>query len=180
MKSYIYGDPRFYKIGSSTHKIIYTWARKEYKNLKRMSKHSIEVPKPIFILKNLLVMEFIGEKNGTPAPRLKDVEQVSNPEMLYNEILDYIWQMFVEAKLVHGDLSEFNILYYKKKPVIIDVSQAVSIEHPKSLFFLTRDVKNIMKYFRKIIPNYDFPNEKNIIEDIYRSAFHKNKANESL
>jgi len=145
-----------------------------------MSKHSIEVPKPIFILKNLLVMEFIGEKNGTPAPRLKDVEQVSNPEMLYNEILDYIWQMFVEAKLVHGDLSEFNILYYKKKPVIIDVSQAVSIEHPKSLFFLTRDVKNIMKYFRKIIPNYDFPNEKNIIEDIYRSAFHKNKANESL
>jgi len=69
---------------------------------------------------------------------------------LFEEILDFIKILYQKAKLVHGDLSEFNILYHNQKPVVIDISQAVSIHHPKAEVFLARDIKNIFKYFDKL------------------------------
>jgi len=52
--------------------------------------------------------------------------------------------------MVHADLSEYNILYYQKKPIIIDVSQAVLISHPYAPAFLYRDILNINRYFRDL------------------------------
>lgn len=155
MRNYIIGDPRFKKIPNNISKIIYLWGRKEFKNLKRCYKNNLPVPKPIEIRKNILLMEYIGF-GPIPAPKLKDIRHIRNPNLLFNLILSFMKDLFQEAKLVHGDLSEFNILYHNQKPIIIDISQAVSIEHPKSEKYLVRDIKNIFNYFDHLgikVPN---------------------------
>jgi RIO kinase 1 len=149
MRTYIIGDPRFKKIPRNISKIIFLWANKEYKNLKRASKAGLSVPKPLFVKNNILIMEYIGFET-IPAPLLKDIKNPKEPINLFNEILSFIKELYQKAKLVHGDLSEFNILYHNQKPIIIDISQAVSIQHPKAEIFLVRDIKNIFKYFEKL------------------------------
>ena len=149
MRNYIIGDPRFKRIPRNVSKIIYLWASKEYKNLKRAYKVGLSVPNPIFIKDNILVMEYIGFES-IPAPILKDIKKPNNILDLMNEILTFMKDLYQKAKLVHGDLSEFNILYHNQKPVVIDISQAVSIHHPKAEIYLVRDIKNIFTYFEKL------------------------------
>ena len=166
MKNYIIGDPRFKKIGTSTHKIIYNWCKKELKNLKQMERHGIIVPSPIISRDNLLVMSFIGESNGSPAPRLKDVDQLTDPKKTLDFVINQIKKMYIEAHLVHGDLSAFNILYYNEEPIIIDVSQAVSVYHYNAPVFLKRDIINVLKYFKQFVPEADLPNVNDLVEEI--------------
>ncbi|MFW9936560.1 MAG: serine protein kinase RIO [Candidatus Thorarchaeota archaeon] len=149
MRNYIIGDPRFKKIPNNISKIIFLWANKEFKNLKRAYSAGLSVPEPIFVKNNILIMEYIGFES-IPAPRLKDVKDVKDPVNLLNQLLFFIKNLYQKAKLVHGDLSEFNILYHNQKPVIIDISQAVTIEHPKAIIYLERDIKNIFNYFKKL------------------------------
>ncbi len=148
MRNYIIGDPRFKKIPNNISKIIYLWASKEYKNLKRAHAAGLKVPEPIFIKNNILIMEYVGF-GPTPAPKLKDIKHLKDPTIILREISIFIKTLYLDAKLVHGDLSEFNILYHNQKPVIIDMSQAVSIQHPKVEVFLVRDIKNIFNFFLK-------------------------------
>ncbi len=148
MKNYIKGDPRFKKIPHNISKIIFLWASKEFKNLKRAYKADLRVPEPILIKNNILLMEYIGF-GKQPAPKLKDIKKPKNIEKLAKEILDFIKILYQKAKLVHGDLSEFNILYHNQEPIIIDISQAVAIQHPKALEYLERDIKNIYNFFKK-------------------------------
>ena len=149
MRNYIIGDPRFKKIPHNISKVIFLWASKEYKNLKRAYKVGLKVPNPLRIKDNILIMEYIGF-GSIPAPLLKDIKSPKDPITLMNEILAFIKKLYQKAKLVHGDLSEFNILYHNQKPVIIDISQAVSIQHPKAEVYLVRDIKNIFKYFERL------------------------------
>ena len=149
MKNYIVGDPRFRKIPHNISKVIFLWAVKEYKNLKRAKKAGLNVPEPIKVKNNILIMEYIGF-GPIPAPLLKDIRNPRNPVDLMEGILTFIKKLYQEARLVHGDLSEFNILYHNQEPVVIDVSQAVSIDHPKSEIYLVRDIKNMFRYFEKL------------------------------
>lgn len=149
MKKYIIGDPRFKKIPQNVSKIIFLWASKEFKNLKRAYKADLRVPKPLFIRNNILIMEYIGFES-IPAPVLKDIKNPKEPLNLFNEVLSFIKLLYQKAKLVHGDLSEFNILYHNQSPVVIDISQAVAIQHPKAEVYLARDIKNIFRYFDKL------------------------------
>ncbi|KKM68824.1 hypothetical protein LCGC14_1457010 [marine sediment metagenome] len=149
MKNYIIGDPRFKKLPHNVSKVIFLWASKEFKNLKRSYKIGLSVPEPIYVKNNILIMEYIGF-GSIPAPVLKTIKEPKEPTDLMIQILTFIKDLFQLAKLVHGDLSEFNILYHNQKPVIIDISQGVSIQHPKSEVFLVRDIKNIFKYFENL------------------------------
>ncbi len=149
MRNYIIGDPRFKKIPRNISKVIFLWASKEFKNLKRAYKVGLSVPNPIIVKNNILIMDYIGFES-IPAPILKDIKSPKEPVKLMKEILVFIKQLYQKAKLVHGDLSEFNILYHNQKPIIIDVSQAISIHHPKAEVYLVRDIKNIFKYFEKL------------------------------
>ena len=149
MRNYIVGDPRFKKIPHNVSKIIFLWASKEFKNLQRAYKADLRVPRPIYIKNNILLMEYIGF-GPIPAPLLKDIKEPSNLDELFNEILQFIKILYQKAKLVHADLSEFNILYHNQRPVVIDISQAVSTQHPKAEVYLTRDIKNIFNYFEKL------------------------------
>ncbi|MCX8170328.1 MAG: serine protein kinase RIO [Candidatus Methanomethyliaceae archaeon] len=142
---YIHGDPRF-KVGKNYRKIIYTWAQKEFKNLIEAHSVGVSVPKPIHVFKNILVMEFIGS-NGVSAPLLKDWPFLS--EKLLNQILNEVKKLYNNAKLVHADLSEYNIMVHEGKVYLIDFGQAVPLTHPRNYEFLIRDINNILRFFRK-------------------------------
>ncbi len=169
MLDYIIGDPRFENIKRDRKSIIFTWARKELKNLKRAFDAGVRVPKPIAYDKNVLIMEFIG-KEGIAAPRLRDVpvevlELDFDLEELFWRIISEIKTLYNRGRLVHADLSEFNILMrgyaesgvagvsvgeIEIEPVIIDMGQSLLLEHPNADAFLKRDVRNIVTYFNKL------------------------------
>lgn len=146
MYDYIKHDSRFHNIRRKKRKIIFAWAQREYKNLLRAEKYGVVVPKPIAFLGNVLVLEFIGEKDNI-APKLKD-KIPENKKQFFNEIVVNIKKLY-KAKLVHADLSAFNILNLNEKPVFIDFSQTTTLEHPRAMEFLERDVKNIYNFFNK-------------------------------
>ena len=147
MAKYILGDPRFQSLHNSRRDIIYAWTSKEYKNLQKLLSIGISAPTPIKKIKNILVMEFIG-KNRQPAPLLKDV-MLNNPKRVFNQITRIMEKMYQKANLVHCDLSQFNILFYKNKPYIIDVGQGLLTEHPLADEYLKRDIHTIVNFFRK-------------------------------
>jgi len=147
---YIEGDERFEGIkATSTRKLMSLWAKKEYSNLKRMFSSGVRVPEPVAQRDNIVVMEFIG-RNGIRAPLLKEVgESLDNPHRFYVEICENIKKMVCRAKLVHADLSEYNIMVFEGAPVIIDVSQSVLISHPNAVEFLRKDVANVDRFFNR-------------------------------
>lgn len=148
MEDYLIGDPRFSNIRGTRKDIVFAWTKKEQRNLERAREAGVRAPEPITSERNILVMEFIG-KDGVSAPRLKDLKP-KNPQHIYDIIANYMRLLYQKAKLVHADLSEFNVLLYEEEPVIIDMGQSVMLEHPMSREFLARDIKNIVRYFKKL------------------------------
>ena len=155
-EKYVAGEFRFkqgYK-KSDNRAMVKVWAEKEMRNLKRIHAAGIPSPEPIYLRLHVLAMEFLGDAKGTPAPRLKDVEFVDQDPLprwrsLYVEMLSYMRIMYQECRLVHADLSEYNVLYHNDKPFFIDVSQSVEHDHPRSLEFLRMDIKNANEFFKR-------------------------------
>jgi RIO kinase 1 len=148
MQDYMHGDPRFGNIKGTKRAIISAWTRKEFRNLKRAEEAGVRVPHPIVTRDNILIMELIGERDN-PAPQLKNVDlELEEARRIFNKLSDYISLLYNEADLVHADFSEFNVLY-DGEPVVIDMGQSVTLEHPMASKFLARDVTNIARYFEK-------------------------------
>jgi len=147
ISSYILGDPRFKSVHKTRRDIVFAWTTKEFKNLERLHRVGIRVPKPIISMKNVLVMEYIGSVER-PAPLLKDVK-LDNPQDIFDILIGFMSKMYKKAGLVHGDFSAYNVLMYKKKPYLIDLGPGVLIEHPNSQEFLKRDIYNLVNYFKK-------------------------------
>ena len=93
-------------------------------------------------------VEFIGE-DGVNASSLKE-QTPSDPEKVYEVLLTYVQRLYRKAELVHGDLSEYNIMLWKGKPVVFDVAQAVPVSHPMAEFFLRRDLTNVNRFFKRL------------------------------
>jgi len=148
MLKYIEGDPRFKAVKRDTRSLIFTWAQKEFKNLEQATAAGVRVPKPIAVRNNVLIMEFIG-KNGVCAPSMKE-SPPEKPEKTYRTLLNYLKKLYCKAELVHGDLSEYNVMIWKNKPVIFDVSQAVPLSHPLAETLLYRDLKNLNRFFKRL------------------------------
>ena len=144
---YIEGDPRFKGLTGNRRKIIYAWTNKEYRNLQRYYESEIPVPEPVAFSKNCLVMEFIGDDNGVPAPQLKDVK-LDDPTDTYDEIVSFIIDGYRKAHLVHGDMSEYNILMMDDMPILIDCGQAMTADHFNSKELLLRDIENVNRFFK--------------------------------
>ncbi|MFX0114599.1 MAG: serine protein kinase RIO [Candidatus Hodarchaeota archaeon] len=149
IQQYIHGDPRFSAKRRKSHKLMEIWAEKEFKNLSRFQKAGVSVPRPFVAKKNVIVMELIG-KDGIAAPLLKDaeLEAPTDHESILRNIIEDITKAYKHAKLVHSDLSEYNILYWEERPWFIDVGQAVLTSHPMALNFLFRDLQNVIYLFR--------------------------------
>ncbi|XP_017858154.1 PREDICTED: serine/threonine-protein kinase RIO3 [Drosophila arizonae] len=153
---YIKDDYRFKdRFSKQNHRVIINmWAEKEMHNLMRMQSIGLNVPDVVVLKKHVLVMRFIGD-NHNAAPKLKDA-RLSAAELscAYEEIVAAMHKLYNEAKLVHADLSEYNILWYEGKCWFIDVAQSVEPEHPSGLEFLMRDCDNIISFFeRRGLPN---------------------------
>ncbi|XP_055387263.1 serine/threonine-protein kinase RIO3 [Condylostylus longicornis] len=138
----------------NNHVVINMWAEKEMHNLMRMRKFKINCPDVIILKKHILVMSFIGD-NHNAAPKLKDAKLTdAELSLAYEEIVDTMIMLYNEVKLIHADLSEYNILWYDGKCWFIDVAQSVEPEHPSALEFLMRDCNNIISFFkRRELPN---------------------------
>ena len=147
IQKYIVGDERFRSMGKSKRRAIFLWAQKEYRNLERMTNAGILVPRPIKCQKNVITMEYI-DLDGNPAPHLKDIE-VKSPEKLYRTLFSQIDNIYNKAGLVHADFSEYNILMRDSEPTIIDVGQAVLLNHPMAMEFLERDLRNLVRFFKR-------------------------------
>jgi RIO kinase 1 len=145
MTEYIDGDPRFAHVRRTRKDIIFAWARKEFSNLVRAHEAGIPVPEPQGFDRNILVMEFLGE-GGRPYPQLR-LARMEDPASVYRDVVRYIEVLFLEARLVHADLSEYNILL-GTVPYFIDMGQSVTLDHPRSLQFLVRDIANVNRFFR--------------------------------
>ncbi|KAI1857893.1 uncharacterized protein JN550_012968 [Neoarthrinium moseri] len=153
---YITGEHRF-KSGAekgNNRKMVKLWAEKEFRNLRRIHAAGIPCPEPIHLKLHVLAMGFLGDRRGWAYPRLRDAtidgddaDQVWHS--LYLQLMGVMRRMYQVCRLVHADLSEYNILYNDKKLYIIDVSQSVEHDHPRSLEFLRMDIKNTGDFFRK-------------------------------
>lgn len=147
MSDYVKGDTRFARMRIIKKNIISLWCRKEMGNLRIAAKSGIYAPRPYMSNGSILAMEFIGSREGVPAPQIRDVK-LQEPEKTLDTILAQMGSLY-KNRLVHADLSEFNILYHNRKPYFIDFGQAVVLTHPNARLFLERDVKNILYYFSR-------------------------------
>ncbi len=142
---YIAGDRRFGKIPSNSRDAIYLWVRKEYKNLQLAESAGVRVPRPIAFYRNILVMEYMGEPPN-PAPTFAETEVDEDD---YDWTFETIGTLYRKAKLVHADLSEFNIFKAGPERVLFDMGSAVLTSHPQAAEYLRRDVFNMVRFFKK-------------------------------
>ena len=135
MDYYVHGDPRFNVKTKNKRQLIYAWVSKEFKNLKSSN--------------NVLIIEFIGDEKGNPAQPVRN-QPPKNPEEFFNKLLVQLKKFVHEGKLVHGDLSNYNILNQNEEPIIIDVSQSVVLDNPISHELLQRDIKTLVNEYKKL------------------------------
>lgn len=153
---YIDGDDRFVGIKGDKRALVNAWAQKEFRNLSRMREAGVDVPEPIRVLNNVLIMEFMGTSVGS-WPTLKDIGRIDDAQAkrFYAKISKDFVTIYNKAGLIHGDLSEYNIMvehsddHKRANTRIIDVGQAVLKNHPMGVEFLLRDAKNLSSYFKR-------------------------------
>mmetsp|Transcript_9371 Transcript_9371/g.27988 ORF Transcript_9371/g.27988 Transcript_9371/m.27988 type:complete len:571 (+) Transcript_9371:87-1799(+) len=149
---YVSGEHRWRKgyCKSNPRKMVKVWAEKELRNYRRIHAAGIPCPTPIFLKAHILLMEFLGE-NGWPSPRLKDAGlREKHMREAYVQTILIMRHLYQRCKLVHGDLSEYNLLWHKSQVYVIDVSQSVETDHPSALDFLRKDASNVNDYFSKV------------------------------
>lgn len=151
MQAYLIGDVRFRNIRHKKKDLILAWTRKEFRNLTRAKEAGLTVPRPLVTERNILIMEFIG-KDNIPFPHLREVNlDYEQAVELESKIEEFMLRLFKDAELVHGDLSEYNILIDPDSliPVFIDMGQSVTLEHINAKDFLVRDIANMARFFKK-------------------------------
>ncbi len=146
MFDYLRYDSRFLNLKNQRRQVIFAWAEREYRNLMIARDAGVKVPTPLARRNNALVLEMIGK--DSPAPRLKDKDP-KDPKKFLDKLIREM-RLLSDAGLVHGDLSEFNILNLDDAPVLIDFSQATVKKSQNYFELLERDCKNVARYFRKI------------------------------
>ncbi len=147
MYDYIKHDPRYSHLKHNKRKTIFAWVQREFRNLMIAKEKGVWVPMPYVFKNNVLVLELIHEEDGSASPRLKD-KVPEEPENFFRLVVENMKKLY-RAGLVHGDLSEFNILNRNEKPVFIDFSQATPVNTEISKELLERDCRNVCRFFKK-------------------------------
>lgn len=142
---YIAGDIRFGRLPTTSRETVYLWVQKEFKNLQQANSVGIRVPRPYGFYKNLLVMEYIGNPPH-PAPTFAETD-VDKDDFKWT--FKTISALYARAKLVHADLSEYNIFKLNNERVLFDFGSAVLNSHPNAEEFLLRDITNMVRFFKR-------------------------------
>ncbi len=148
MRSYLQPDPRFWNLPKTKRGLVFKWVEREYRNLLKAWQAGVSVPKPLCFQSNVLVMSFIGDEQ-VPAPLLKHVKLSKLKAKTFFKSLKQELLKLYNAGMVHGDLSEYNILVWNHKPVLIDLSHATIVKNPAFKELWLRDLNNINNYFSK-------------------------------
>ena len=128
--------------------IAQQWARAELAALRQLHQADVPVPYPVQVTGTELLLEFIGEPDGTAAPRLAEIRpRGAELASLWDQL---VWALCTMASLglAHGDLSAYNVLVHHGRAVLIDLPQVIDvIAHPRGAEFLDRDAANIARWF---------------------------------
>lgn len=129
------------------------WQNAEVDALYRLAAAGVRVPQPYNFVEGVLLMELVTDQHGSAAPRLNDLELTREQALEYHGLLIKEVVRMLCAGLVHGDLSEYNILIDANGPVIIDLPQAVdAAANNNAAKMLERDVDNLADYFGRFAP----------------------------
>ena len=134
--------------GLNAHQIL--WVQEEFRQMKHLYQHGVNVPKAIAVNGISLIMEFIGDEHGNPAPRISDLKmEKDEAHEAFKQSVENL-KRIVRSGRVHGDYSTFNILWRNEKAVVIDFPQVMEFKNnPNAHAFLRRDVHSLCKSFRK-------------------------------
>lgn len=166
---YFDGDSRYGKHSfrnAGKREQLELWTEKEFRNLLRANRAGVPVPTPLYHKENVLFMRFLGT-SGWPSPQLREVQLrrgSSSWQTLYWQVVDAVKLLYQQARLVHGDLSEYNVLVVPSnlvenfsrignssgeelQAVLIDFGQAVDTQHPDAMALLQRDLDRILLFF---------------------------------
>lgn len=171
---YVDGDPRYPKCKfsqASAREQLVLWTEKEFRNLVRANKAGVPVPTPLFFKDNVLFLRFLGEE-GFPSPQLRELQGLKRSSRkwntLYEQTMAAVKLLYCKGRLVHGDLSEYNIMVCPCRlvenslldpseqddnalqVVLIDFGQAVDINHPNAKELLRRDLVRVKEFFDKM------------------------------
>ncbi|KAK1936088.1 putative serine/threonine protein kinase [Babesia divergens] len=160
---YIEGEFRFRRayVGTKNpRKMVAQWAEKEFRNLRRIALSGLYSPAPIALKDHILVMDIILN-NDNVAPKLESLGALKLIEWqtIYVQTICSMRILFQECKLIHGDLSSFNMLYSEGRVFVIDTSQALENDHLNAMPFLKRDCENVTKFFETVNVIQNNPNE---------------------
>ncbi|MBK1715760.1 PA4780 family RIO1-like protein kinase [Rubrivivax gelatinosus] len=147
------------------------WQRAEVDVLFRLAAAGVRVPKPIHFFEGVLLMELVSDADGNAAPRLTDVTYTPTAAREHHALLLREVVRMLCAGVVHGDLSEFNILLGQDGPVIIDLPQAVDAagnNHAPRM--LMRDVDNLRSFFGRHVPELRDTRHGPEIWDLYAAG----------
>ncbi|MDD5461611.1 MAG: phosphotransferase [Methylococcales bacterium] len=129
------------------------WQNAEVDALYRLAAAGVRVPKPYNFVEGVLLMELVTDEHGEAAPRLNDLQLTDEQALEYHSILIKEVVKMLCAGIIHGDLSEYNILIDEQGPVIIDLPQAVdAAANNNAARMLERDVNNLADYFGRFAP----------------------------
>jgi len=145
-----------------------TWQNAEVDALYRLDRAGVRVPKPFICINGVLLMELVTDQAGNVAPRLSEVD-ISPEQALIDhaKVMHYVTRM-LQIGLIHGDLSEFNVLVDEEGPVIIDLPQAVDAAANNSAqMMLERDVNNMRDYYGQFAPQLKTTGYAKEIWDLY-------------
>lgn len=129
------------------------WQNAEVDALYRLAAAGVRVPQPFICFEGVLLMELVTDAAGNAAARLNDIEMSEEQALLFHAMLLREVVLMLCAGVVHGDLSEYNILVDAHGPVIIDLPQAVDAAgNTGAADMLERDVDNLATYFSRFAP----------------------------
>ena len=147
------------------------WQNAEVDALYRLAAAGVRVPKPYNFHEGVLLMELLTDSEGNAAPRLNDLELTAEVAREYHRILITQVVRMLCAGIIHGDLSEYNVLVDSTGPVIIDLPQAIdAAANNQACQMLLRDVQNLATYFGQFAPELLTTDYGNEIWSLYQSS----------
>jgi RIO kinase 1 len=134
--------------GLDAHQIL--WVQEEFRQMKHLYDHGVRVPRAIAVSGICIIMEFIGDENGEPAPRISDLKmEKEEAEEAFRQAVHNL-KLIVSSGRVHGDYSAFNILWHEATAVVIDFPQVIEFRNNRNAnVFLERDVHSLCKSFSR-------------------------------
>lgn len=148
----------------------FEWQNTEVETLYLLAAAGVQVPQPLAFYEGVLLLEMIVDRDGNPAPRLSDVSLTSEQSRAFFQVVIRQAVRMLCAGIVHGDLSEFNILLSHNGLVIIDLPQAVQATANNAFAIFERDLLQLVAFFGRAAPEIKKTNYVKEIWQLYRNG----------